>query len=1484
MRAILPFARMWFAGRAMRWLALLLVLFAVLAGGTLAVFRTSVGLDMVGRIVANLVSEPGYRIEITGLAGDIPFDIRAKRITAADANGVWLSLDDVHLELAVGKLLGGRLHIRELTAATLDVYRAPDIPPPAEPRPWSERLRIPSLPMATTVDRLAIDRIALAEPVLGEAVAATLSGEAVARDDEAEIALHLRRTDGVAGEFDLSVQQSGTAPDVRLRVAARDPSGVLLARLLGRDDRPPLSLSITGDGPVSDWHGKLEASAGPLASATADIALALGRESTLSLGGTASIAKLLPPEMAALTGDSVPLQAHATLREDGAIAIDGLTLGLAAGRLTADALVGRPDREIAAQIAVSLPNLGAASDLAGEKVSGSAELRATVSGTEDRPRLRIEASGESVGVAALGAARAQAQATISWSAKPADPTARLVVVADGELRGLVLPEAVPRDLGRDLRWSLSASAKPDGSLVELTDLTARGAGIDVAGTGKVADHGNAIDGRIRVTIAELGAFSGLIGHKIGGKLTLDVTAEQQGGDRVLAKIDGAVANLDTDVPAVNALAGRSVAIVGAAERDGSGIVRLDRLAVTGGEMTIGASGRFDPGPATLAGKLDAEIRNLRPAAAALGMPLAGQVAAAVTIEGPADHPRLHARLDGRDLKAGAAAFDQLRLDAQVADATQPRAVIDGGFRGGGLDGSLSVVADASDPKELAIRDLLLKAGDGVVSADLRVERATLLARGKIAAKIPNLSPWSRIAGVPLSGSLDATAGLDTRAGQGVELKLTGERLSQGGGESRIALGRAEVTARLDDLLGTPYGNVRASLTSVSFASGGLSNATLTLDAPKPGRFAFRAEAKGRVVEPLTLAADGSGEFAAKTGAIELRVARFDGALGPDRFRLTRPLTIARRGDDLALTGLAASFGRGRITGDAARRGNTLSLHLAARDLPVASAGRLAGYPGASGAVAFDAAVDGSVAAPRGRFSLSGRSLRFAPAREARLPTLALDLAGSWNGREVDLNGRVAGAKGDALGLAGSAPLVLDAQTLAVAVPPQGRLALRLNGSGEIGNLADLLPLGEDRVTGGFALDAAVNGTVAAPSASGRLSVTNGRYENFATGAVLNDLRLELVGDRDRLTIREFAARDSADGSLAARGGVTLGNIVPGATGGPVANIAVTLKDFRIIGRDLAVAAASGTVAVTGPFASPHVMARLTTDQGQVNLPSSLPPDVTRIDVVEINGRAGGRAGKLDREKAAPALLATLDIRVAVPGHIFVRGRGLDSEWRGELAITGTSDAPRIVGRLEAIRGTFDVLGKTFRVTHGEISFDGGATIDPVLDITAEVSAADITAQVMLKGPVSAPKLTMTSIPAVPQDEILSRVLFGRSLGQITPAEGLQVAATAASLAGGGFDVLDKVRGTLGLDRLGFGAAPARAGAVAANNSKSAASGAAITAGKYIANGVYVGASQGLTAGSSKAVVEVEVLPRVTVQGDVSQNGSTGIGLNYKYDY
>src|SRR5439155_14306061 len=131
----------------------------------------------------------------------------------------------------------------------------------------------------------------------------------------------------------------------------------------------------------------------------------------------------------------------------------------------------------------------------------------------------------------------------------------------------------------------------------------------------------------------------------------------------------------------------------------------------------------------------------------------------------------------------------------------------------------------------------------------------------------------------------------------------------------------------------------------------------------------------------------------------------------------------------------------------------------------------------------------------------------------------------------------------------------------------------------------------------------------------------------------------------------------------------------------------------------------------------------------------------------------GKAGKAAQPATVdppPAVPASLDITLDMPGNIFVRGHGLESEWRGRLTISGTSAAPVIAGSLEQIRGSVDLLGKTFTLTRGVITFDGSAKLDPVLDIIAEASAADITAQVNIGGFASAPTVTLSSTPVVPQ--------------------------------------------------------------------------------------------------------------------------------------
>jgi translocation and assembly module TamB len=319
-----------------------------------------------------------------------------------------------------------------------------------------------------------------------------------------------------------------------------------------------------------------------------------------------------------------------------------------------------------------------------------------------------------------------------------------------------------------------------------------------------------------------------------------------------------------------------------------------------------------------------------------------------------------------------------------------------------------------------------------------------------------------------------------------------------------------------------------------------------------------------------------------------------------------------------------------------------------------------------------------------------------------------------------------------------------------------------------------------------------------------------------------------------------------------------------------------------------------------------VTALIRVPKGEFRIPDKPPPSVVTIDVVRIDSRnpqaAARKLAAARKQAAAPQrpTLATLDIKVVVPGQTFVRGRGLDSEWRGNIAITGSNAAPQIAGKLESVRGTIDLLGKTFTIRRGEITFPSGTLGDPRLDLLAEYDASDITAQVALTGSPTAPHLALSSTPQMPQDEILSRVLFGSDVGHITAAEGVQLALAARDLTSGGPGLMDRLRSTFGLDRLSVGGSQttnpmtnlpqaSMATGVPPSLASSSASGQSSTSpslsgGKYIAPGVFVGVDQGASTQTTRAKVEVEMTRSLSAYSAVGANSGSQVGVDWRYDY
>ena len=136
-----------------------------------------------------------------------------------------------------------------------------------------------------------------------------------------------------------------------------------------------------------------------------------------------------------------------------------------------------------------------------------------------------------------------------------------------------------------------------------------------------------------------------------------------------------------------------------------------------------------------------------------------------------------------------------------------------------------------------------------------------------------------------------------------------------------------------------------------------------------------------------------------------------------------------------------------------------------------------------------------------------------------------------------------------------------------------------------------------------------------------------------------------------------------------------------------------------------------------------------------------------------------------------------------------------------------------------------------------------------------------------------PNIEAIKMDILPEDEVLAKTLFGKSISQISPVQALRIAQLMAYLSGrkeAGFDPLNKIRRMIGIDTLNVGLDEEK--------------GATLSVGKYINDRVYVGVDQGTTPESSAIRTEIEVTDEIDVETTTGALGESSIGINWKHDY
>jgi len=191
------------------------------------------------------------------------------------------------------------------------------------------------------------------------------------------------------------------------------------------------------------------------------------------------------------------------------------------------------------------------------------------------------------------------------------------------------------------------------------------------------------------------------------------------------------------------------------------------------------------------------------------------------------------------------------------------------------------------------------------------------------------------------------------------------------------------------------------------------------------------------------------------------------------------------------------------------------------------------------------------------------------------------------------------------------------------------------------------------------------------------------------------------------------------------------------------------------------------------------------------------------------------------------------------------------------------------GQFSLLRGRLDILQQRFELTEGVASLQGD--FSPYIRLVAVTEARTGTeVRIIVEGPANAPEVSFESTPSLPQDEVLSQLIFGRNLSQIGPLQAVQLAAAVGTLAGsGGAGLIDGFRQELGLDD--FDVTTDEDG------------NAAVRAGAYVSENVYTDVTIN-AEGETEINLNLDITDEITATGTVDQSGETSLGIFFQRDY
>mgnify|MGYP000665994065 CR=1 FL=1 len=1364
--------------------------------------------------------------------------------------------------------------------------------------------------LSATVTTGADGKIAVSDlEVTGSEV--TLSGNGSLDGDTIDATLTGRiadlgvLADATSGAADIEARVTGTlaGPDINATVRVAD--GMLL-------DQPVEDASVRVAGSPTDggWQGTLTLGGTIAGQPLSGTATALAGESGITLPSidltvaenritgaldqtpeglfTGSL-DIAAPDLATLAAVALveatgALDARATLTADdgrqdlavtfggNGIAVEGITVGRLAGEATVADLLGTP--AITGRV-----DLGAIA--AGSLVIDTATLSASV--VDGATEFDVSAAGPDLRLAGAGSLDTAAGATtvliealegtaFGFPVDLASPAT--VAIADGvtRLSGVALSAG-----GGEIRVAGSVSPTLDLAVeidsVSSSFVNAIAPGLDASGTinGSARVTGTtdapafewtvtwtdfavaAADsiGLPPVTVSARGqgttAGTSVEATAEGGGLDLTATGNVPfgGDDGVRIDVEGRAEALDLGQPALAGLLSGETTLSATVTTGAGGELAVSDIAIggTGLNLTGDISLAEDSIDATVDGRI-ADLSALAPdssGAAEFNARISGSLAKPevdATVRVP-EGLILGQPVDGASVSFTGAPTDAGGWDGELA--------LSGNFAGHPLSGTAQAELAASGG--LSLPEVDLRVGENRISGAITRTAAGLL-NGSLDISAPNLASLAALALVEATGTAEARV-VFTPDGdrQSVSASISGRDISM----PSVVVGRIEADVQVEDALGVPMVRGSAEASGVDIAGTRIDTARVTATVEN-GATEFQASARGPDLD-----LNGAGSLAADGSAQVVRIDRLTGSAFGFPVNLAAPATIRMDGGETTISGANLAVGGGTVRVDGSI-GEEIAVDAVINQVSGAFIDRFANDLGAEGTISGRATVTGTPAAPRVQWRIDWAGFNIAAARNAGVPAMALNASGVASGTATTVDARLAGG-GVSLAVTGNVPYAGPG------------LQVRAQGTAPIALVS--AQLGNDIAADGTArIDVSVTGSTANPLINGTFDLVEVRVADASDGIGVAGINGRITFDGTTARIERMTGRLTQGGNLSVAG--TIG--VNPAAGIP-ANLTIRITDGRYLDGVMINASFNADLTIVGPLTGGATIAGvINLGRTEVLLPDSFGggPPITVEHIRTAPGFVPPMAILGERETARSSSASgggggfNLGLTINSTNAIFVRGYGLDAELGGSLRVEGTTSNPVPIGGFEMRRGRIEVLGRRFDFDRGILTFQGD--FDPVLDFVATTTTADIVASISVTGPANDPEIVLTSVPSLPEEEIVSRILFGRSIGSLSTFQAVQLVDAIASFSGAfGRDggVFARVRRLVGVDDLDI--------------QQNATGGTTIGVGKRLSENLRVGV-QTDTDGTSSITLDVDLTNSLKAQIEGGADGTGSVGLTFEKEY